>query len=440
MKFRSVVAAAAAATVAVALAGCAGASGDETAAAPDAESAGPVTLEWWTWWAGAPAIADAWNTDHPDITVKVNNVGGGTEQFTKLNAAIRAGEGPDLALAEYQWLPSYVSNGVAADIAEYVGDAEAAYNPAVWSLVQLGDGVYAVPLDQAPMLMMYRVDLFEQYGIEVPRTWDEFRDAAEAVKRAAPDSVLVNMPINDAGWMAGLVAQNGTSWWAYKNDAWSVDIDGKGSRQVAEYWNGLVDDGLATAGATGTPEFNTQLNTGKILTQVIGSWGATGSSIKSGAPDTLGKWRIANLPAWKQGDADVGFQGGSATLVTTVSKHPKQAAEFLTWLGSTAEGQRAMIEAGGNFPASNPGLEEFAKVPLPDDKACSGQEDYHDVLLDVAANEAEVTWGPNTTIAFSAYSDQMPKAKDGGTRFVDALTSVDETVTNDLEKSGFTVD
>ncbi|WP_285028492.1 extracellular solute-binding protein [Plantibacter sp. ME-Dv--P-122b] len=421
---------------ALALGGCSAGSDSEAPA-----ESGPVTLTWWTWWAGAPGIADAWNAEHPDIQVKVTNVGGGTDQFTKLNAAVRAGEGPDLALAEYQWLPSYISSGVAADISEYVDGIEDQYSPAVWNLVHLGDdGVYGVPLDQAPMLLMYRADLFEQYGLSVPTTWDAFADTARQSKQAAPDSVLANFPTSDAGWLAGLTAQAGGDWWSLDDDTWSVDIDGAAPTKVAEYWDGLVGEGVVSAGASGTPEFNAQLNSGKILTQVIGSWGATGSSVKTGAPDTIGKWRIAPLPSWTDDDPGVGFQGGSSSLVTTTSKHPKQAAKFLTWLGSTAEGQGVMIEQGGNFPASAPGLDVYASIPQPADKAAAGQEDFHDILLDVAADTTDVTWGPNTTVAFSAYTDQVGKALGAGRSFADALRAVQKTVRADLEKSGFDVE
>ncbi|WP_171821942.1 ABC transporter substrate-binding protein [Microbacterium sp. CGR1] len=427
---------AAVAVGALMLGGCSAASEDE-----ESKGEGPVTLTWWTWWAGAPGIADEWNADHPDIQVKVTNVGGGTDQFTKLNAAVRAGEGPDMALAEYQWLPSYISSGVAADISDYTDGLEDSYNPAVWNLVELGDGgVYGVPLDQAPMLLMYRADLFEQYGLSVPADWDEFAETARQAKAAAPDSVLANFPTNDAGWLAGLSAQAGGDWWSLDDGAWSVGIDSDGPTSVAEYWQSLVDDGAVSAGASGTPEFNSQLNNGKILTQVIGSWGATGSSIKTGAPDTIGKWRIAPLPQWSDDDPGVGFQGGSSTLVTTTSKHPAQAAEFLTWLGSTADGQGVMIEQGGNFPASLEGLEVYAGVPQPADKATYGQDDFHDVLLAVADNTTDVTWGPNTTVAFSAYSDQIGKALESDTPFAAALTKVQSVVRDDLKKSGFDVE
>jgi multiple sugar transport system substrate-binding protein len=420
----------------IGLTGCAG-----TTAAPkktEAASSGPVELTWWTWWTGAPAIAEKYNASHKKIQIKVENVGGGSEQFTKLNQAVRAGEGPDLALAEYQWLPSYLTAGVAADITKYVGDIKKSYEPSVWNLVNLGDKVYGVPLDQAPMLYIYRADLFEKYGIEVPKTWDEFAAAARKVHAADPSVYLSTMPSQDAGWFAGLAAQAGEQWFDQKKNQWSVKIDSAAGLKVADYWNGLVKDGVVATDMYQTTEFNTMMASDRLLSLPTGSWFATGLSVFNGAPDTVGKWAIAPLPGWKAGEK-VAFQGGSASLVTTVSKHPKEAAEFLSWLGADKDGQRAMIEAGGNFPASLPGLKAYASIPLSEQRAAYKQKDFHDILGKVAKNTVKVTWAPNTMIAFSSYTDEIGRAITNKTPFTDALKKVQATTKADLKKSGFEV-
>ncbi|WAA66233.1 ABC transporter substrate-binding protein [Microbacterium oxydans] len=424
------------AVLALALTSCTG--GDTPSDEPDSSSQEHVDLTWWTWWGTAQDMADKYNASQDRVTVTVENVGGGTEQFTKLNQAVRAGEGPDLALAEYQWLPSYLTAGVAEDISEYVDGVKGEYNPAIWNLVQLGDGVYGVPLDQAPMLYIYRADLFEKYGLDVPTTWDEFADLAAKVRTIDPEMYLSTMPAQDAGWFAGLSAQAGAQWFAQKDGVWDVTIAGGKADEVADYWDGLVKDDLVLTDQYQTTEFNTRMASGQLLSLPTGSWFATGMSVFNGAPDTVGTWAIAPLPTWEKGDK-VSFQGGSAALVTTVSEHPKEAAEFLTWLGSQEDGQRAMIEAGGNFPASNPGLDVYASIPLSDQRAAYKQEDFHEILTEIAGNTLEITWAPNTTIAFSNYVDEIGRAITAGTSFRDALSKTQDAVIADLESSGFDV-
>ena len=59
------------------------------------------------------------NADHPDIQVKVTEAAGADDMIAKLLAAERAGDGPDMAQAEFQKLPNLVVSDVAADISQY---------------------------------------------------------------------------------------------------------------------------------------------------------------------------------------------------------------------------------------------------------------------------------------------------------------------------------
>jgi ABC-type glycerol-3-phosphate transport system substrate-binding protein len=47
--------------------------------------------------------------------------------------------------------------------------------------------------------MFYRQDLFREYGLSVPATWEEFADTARALKGRAPDKDLTTFSGNDAG-------------------------------------------------------------------------------------------------------------------------------------------------------------------------------------------------------------------------------------------------
>ena len=57
------------------------------------------------------------------------------------------------------------------------------------------------------MALFYRSDLFEQNGIAVPTTWEEYRDAA--VKIRAPGGYITNFSQTDINQFAGFVWQAG---------------------------------------------------------------------------------------------------------------------------------------------------------------------------------------------------------------------------------------
>src|SRR5690242_4911942 len=113
-----------------------------------------VELTFWSWVPGIDKVVDSWNTAHPDIHVTVSKQAQGDEEVTKVLTADKAGNPPDLFQAEYQALPTLVSNGAAADIKKYATAAQSQFAPGVWSTITLGtDAVYAIPQDSGPMML-----------------------------------------------------------------------------------------------------------------------------------------------------------------------------------------------------------------------------------------------------------------------------------------------
>lgn len=169
---------------ATALAACGSSSEDDGAAS------GPVTLTYWSWAPGMDKVVDLWNKGpgkERQITVTVKKQASGDTLVTKILTAHKAGKAPDLVQAEYQALPTLVSNDALADISGEAGDAKKEFADGVWQQTTLGtDAVYAVPQDIGPMMFFYREDLFKKYGLTVPTTWDEFAGTARELKKAAP--------------------------------------------------------------------------------------------------------------------------------------------------------------------------------------------------------------------------------------------------------------
>src|SRR3954471_17715463 len=98
---------------------CSGSSGAEQKGATSAS--GPATLTFWSWVPNIDKVVATWNSAHPEITVKFSKPAQGDALVTKILAADKAGTPPDLMQAEYQALPTLVTNGVAADLTGDVG-------------------------------------------------------------------------------------------------------------------------------------------------------------------------------------------------------------------------------------------------------------------------------------------------------------------------------
>src|SRR4051812_32643646 len=68
----------------------------------------PVEITFWTWLPDIQTTVDKFEAANPDITVKVENVGVGIDEYTKLQNAVDAGSGgPDVAHMTYDAIPAF---------------------------------------------------------------------------------------------------------------------------------------------------------------------------------------------------------------------------------------------------------------------------------------------------------------------------------------------
>jgi len=415
----------------VAIAGCSG------PAAPTADN--PVELTYWSWAGNMDKVVQLWNDEHPEIQVVVQKQDGGDPVVTKLLTAIEAGSGaPDLVQAEFQKVPTLVSSDALLDISQYVSDdLSSHFTDGTWSAVTLGgDAVYAVPQDTGPMMFFYRQDIFDSLGLTVPTTWDEYAQTARDIKAADPTKWLGTFTAQDAGWYAGLNQQAGASWWGIDGDAWSVGIDTPEAQKVADFWGGLVEEGVIDNKPLWTPEWNAGLNDGSQVGWLSAVWAS--GVLAGSAPDTAGLWAAAPLPQWDASAPATGNWGGSTTAVTTQSKHPAEAAEFAEWLNTDQGAVNAIVKEVGAYPADVKASPEALSTPP---AFFPNQPDYYTLAGEVAATTAPFTYGPNVNVTYSAYNDEFAKAAEAKSKsaFVDALAAMQKITVDDLKKSGFTV-
>ncbi|MEL7977016.1 extracellular solute-binding protein [Isoptericola sp. F-RaC21] len=422
----------AAATTVLAVGLCACSSDDP--AAPTADD-GPVVLDYWGWGTAQKPMIDAWNATHPDIQVRHTDAGGGTDSSAKLVTATRADNAPDVALVEYNTLPAMMVAGVVADITQYTEGLDDEYAPGVWNQVSFEGATYGVPQDAGPQALTYNKARLDELGIDVPTTWDEFADAAQKVREADPDAYLTTFAPAEFGGFAGYAQQAGAQWWQVDDARWTVDFDDDASVAVADYWQDLIHRDLVLAEPLLTPEWNAKVNQGDVLSWPTGLWAA--GVLYGVAEDTAGDWAMAPLPQWTEGDPAVGFQGGSALVVTTSSEHPKEAAEFARWMGTADEAAAAQIEQG-QYPASLAGQELTLHSDPP--LLMPEQKDYWKIAAEITRTTIpEISWGPNVNVASSAFQDAMSKAVTQGTPLRDALTETEAVVVDDMETTGFDV-
>lgn len=380
----------------------------------------PVKLTFASWVPGMDQVVALWNEKNPDIQVEFQTgPSGNAGTYQNFFNQIKAGNAPDLGQVEYDALPNFRVQDGLENIAE-CGDILAAGDQFVdwtWSQVTFGEdnAVYAIPQDSGPIAMYYRADLFEAAGIPVPTTWDEYAAAAAQIK--ALGSYITNFPKTDVNWFAGMVWQAGGQWFTNNGTDWKVDLTSPESLQVADYWQGLLDRGEVSTLASFSDEWNASFNTGAQWTWISAVWGA--GTIRSGAPDTSGKWAVALMPQWNAGDNAAGNWGGSSTAVLKGSKYPYEAAQFALWLNTDPEALQLANELGGLYPASKDG----ANLPVftAEQEFYGGQKIY-DVFAEASSQVIpNFVWGPTMTQTYTDVSDAFGTVIGGTGTLADAL-------------------
>ncbi len=353
--------------------------------------------------------------------------------------AIRGGSGaPDLMQAEFQALPTLIAGEALTDISGEVDPSIADEFPeGLWSQVTLDtEAVYAIPQDSGPMMFYYREDVFDEHDLEVPTTWDEYADVARELQEKDPSAYLGTFSSGDPGWFAGLSQQAGASWWGIEGDAWAVNVDDEPTQRVAEFWGGLVEEGVIDNKPMYTPEWNAALNDGTQVGWVGAVWAP--GVLEGNAGDTEGLWQMAPLPQWDPDAPATGTWGGSTTAVTSQSENVAAAVEFATWLNTSEEAVKALVTESAIYPANvTHQAEALAEPP----SFFSEQADFYELAGEIAQTVNGFSYGPNVNVAYSEYTDEFADAAEARSQqaFVDAVTAIDETTYGDLADSGYNV-
>ena len=413
------------------VAGCAGGT---TAPAEAPADAGPVTGEitFWSSLSGMADVAAAFNASQDDITVDFEEIPNGANGgYTKLAAAIESNTGPDVVGIEYYRLPGFVGSEQVIPLDELVSqDTLSAYSDQVRDLVSFGDATYGLPYDAPPLIMWYRLDVLEAAGVGVPTTWDEFEEAARAVRAANPDAYLTSFFTNEPQ-LAPLAWQADATWFSVEDDHWKVSIDDKATVKVADYWQKLIDEDLVKAQLGFSDEWTADLGSGVINGWVGGSWSASGLKARTEESGQAGKWIAAAPPSW-DGKQTGALSGGTSFAITENSENTAAAAVFLEWLTTDPAAVEARGEVGTAYLAF-PGLNDVAAQVAPTDYYAN---DIYEVFDQASATVlGGWAWGPNYDITNTAMKDAVSSAPTLG----EAVEKTQSETVKGLEQLGLEI-
>jgi multiple sugar transport system substrate-binding protein len=350
-------------------------------------AASPVTLTMWVMPNGAdPQKAidteiAAFNTAHPEITVKTEVIGWG-DAYGKIQAAIQGGEGPDITQLGTTWVPTFGAMGglrpfTDAEITDLGGAAN--FVPASWATAAINGQTVSVPWFADVRALAYRKDVLASAGVDPTTAFkdlDSFIAALKKIKASNPkDAAGAEIaPFLHPGRNDWNVWQNAAAWiWAYGGDL--LDKDGK---------KAAFNSDQAVAGVTAydslyglglTPKDTLELNSaqsdsrfgsGTVAVYYTGPWVISQArDIKASGwiTDAAANLAFAPFPAGPGGQST--FVGGSNMAIMKSSKNVDAAMTFVKFLLGK-ESQIRYANAIGMLPSTMDAQKDpsFTQDPL----------------------------------------------------------------------------
>ncbi|MCX4767747.1 extracellular solute-binding protein [Streptomyces sp. NBC_01275] len=119
---------------------------------------------------------------NPDVDVKFTLIPN-SDYYTKLQAAIAAGKGPDVAQFFPESQAQFLDPSVLRPVPDGLVDPSGFFT-SLWDAGVVEDVAYTVPWYAYTYALVYRADLAKKAGVEAPTTWDEMLPFFKALKGA----------------------------------------------------------------------------------------------------------------------------------------------------------------------------------------------------------------------------------------------------------------
>lgn len=385
----------------------------------------------WTW--TVLLSLDEFHAAHPHIKVNVVPPGA-TTQYQRIRNAIAAGSGmPDVVQVEYFMLPSMRFTQSLADLAPLgARDYDGRFVDWAWEQVKDGERIDAMPWDNTPLVMYYRDDVFQKYGLKPATTWDEFIGEARKLKGQTSEVSLAVLPSGGAAVNA-MLWQAGVRPYGLDGTTVTIGLNTDAAKAAVAPWQTLIDEDLVSHGPIYNAEWFAAVDAGRVASVVVGSWAGRGLAANGNAG--IGKWRAAPAPKLV---GDAGSNWGGSTMAIMESSSKKQAAyEFVSWMLGSLESQ-TIFASQNVFPALKDAYENDAIVSAPSE--FFGGQPVKELFRSEAGKVAsDFRWSPFQDYVDAQIAEEFAQAEAKRITLAQALDNAQARVVEYASGQGFTV-
>jgi len=316
---------------------------------------GEVTLRF-NWWGSdtrhkiTQQVIDAFEKDHPKIKIK-GEYGEWAGYWDKLATTVAANDAPDIIQMDEKYLREYADRGALLDLKKADGLDTGKFEPDTLAAGEFDGGLYGLNAGINAFTIVANPAVFKAAGVAMPDdktwTWDQY----------AQLSSQITAKLNGKGWGTAAYGTNDASlnMWARQHGQSLFTKDGKlGVTQegLTEFWTGLrkMQDAKATPSAEFTAQdMNAPLDQSGMATGKLAmgySWSNQLNALSKASGQQLKLLRLPSV-AGKASENGSYYKGSMFWSISSRSKHPKEAAEFVSYLANnTTAGNLLLAERG----------------------------------------------------------------------------------------------
>jgi cellobiose transport system substrate-binding protein len=348
-----------------------------------AKAADPVTITIWTFGDVIQRnFVQEYKLLHPEVSLDIKKSDLDPLNGTNMVTACTAHNGPDLVAVEVSYsgywrsypscfqdlrqMKTSSANAAASSVVPASSniaanrsavDMKKDYLP--WRRAQgvaYNGNVIGIPTDVGGLEVAYRTELFKKAGLPTDRvkvgklwpTWDKFIATGQQYlsKLSAKDKKAGKGFIDNSGTIYAAMLNQGTSKYYLNDGTDQGKLIYSTNKAVKSAWDETIkalNAGIGTRIGQFSSDWNTGMSNGTFATILAPAWMM--DYIKAQAPDTKGKWDIADMPGGG------GNQGGTQLSIPSYAKNKQAAFDFMSWYLAPAQ-QLRMFKTYGLFPST----------------------------------------------------------------------------------------
>jgi multiple sugar transport system substrate-binding protein len=330
------------AVAAIAVAACGGGAGSGSSA----QSGQKVKLVYFNARMADPveqALVKRYMGQHPNVSIEylaTTAMPGpsDTDAIANLIFNIQAKTVVDVAKVEVSRTPlDLMAAKASQDLAKISGDAvdQRLKDLLNTNYASFGKGVWALPYEYDPFGYVYNASLFKDAGItSPPKTWDDMRRINRTLQQKFPNTWSICSPIKNLSKIQPYVWGAGGTYWDRDVLPTRAEFQNPGIQAAYSFAQEWAQNGWMN-----TSDINATNSIQWMISRKCAAMNYSANlAVTLKVNDPSQDWRVAATPLKDAAGKATNYAGGSALVVPSTSKYPKEALDFILWLTSK-EGQ-----------------------------------------------------------------------------------------------------